>query len=224
MRLTACLCWFDEPVELLERCVRSLAWADDLVAVDGRWEHFGEVDAPALSSDAEAEAIERAAKEAGLQLLLIRQKTVWPAQVAKRDFMAQAALALGADWPFVIDADEYVAAVDPASLRMALMTTDRDVATVMHRRGAPAQQGPRPIRRLYRASTCITVGPAHNGWRTADGRWLNGDTARVPLEEPLDLSSYLEIHHPLGERSRARQRTDELYCSARRRLHLEAWC
>jgi len=224
MRLTACLCWFDEPVELLERCVRSLWWADDLVAVDGRWEHFGADDAPALSSDAEAEAIERAAKEVGLQLLLIRQKAVWPSQVAKRDFMAQAAFALGADWPFVIDADEYVSNVELGMLRSALEATALDVATIMHRRGAPAQQGPRPIRRLYRASTRITVGPAHNGWRTADGRWLSGDTARVKLEEPLDLSAYLEIHHPFGERSGERERTDALYCSARRRLHLEAWC
>lgn len=224
MKIVATLAWYREDPAMLERCVRSLKGvADELIAVDGRWRYFNDESESPLSDIAEVEAIEKAADEIGLPRMVIRMDEVWESQIAKRTFMCEAATAAGADWVFVIDADEYIEKVDVDAFKGALEKTPLDAVMVMHRRGTPALQIPRPIRRLYRASTGVHVETAHMGYRTRDGRWLHGDHAYVVLEPCLDLSDHLLLHHPVMDRSARRRKMREDYCMERRRLQLEKW-
>jgi hypothetical protein len=224
VKIVATLAWYKEPPEMLARMTRSLAGvADELIAVDGRWRFFDDASDTALSSDAEVEAIERAADEIGLPRMIIRMDRVWNSQVEKRSFMCQAGIVADATWLFVIDADEYVEKADMPALRDCLSATDLDVAMVMHKRGAPALQSPSAIRRIYRASTGVGVETAHMGYRTRDGRWLHGDHAFVNTEPALDLSSYLTLSHPVLGRSPERLQMREDYCYARRHKQFERW-
>lgn len=223
-KIVATLAWYSESPAMLARCVRSLEGiADELIAVDGRWRHFNEEADDALSSDEEVEAIERAADEIGLPRMVIRMDEVWESQVAKRTFMCEAAAAADADWTFIIDADEYIEKVDVSALRGALETTPLDAVMIMHRRGAPALQNPQPIRRLYRTSTGVHCEIAHSGYRTKDGRWLQGDHAYVVLEPCLDLSAHLLLHHPVMDRSARRRQMAVDFYMERRRLEIEKW-
>lgn len=100
------LCWFDEPEELLHRCVTSAAAiADRVVAADGAYKLVA--DRAATSPVSQRLAIERAAAEAGLELDFLPAR-LWDGQVQKRDALLRAAthdrttddfvLPLDADW------------------------------------------------------------------------------------------------------------------------------
>jgi len=94
--------------------------------------------------------------------------------------MAEAA-ELG-DWLFVIDGDEWIHDAKPVVLEDTLDATSCDVGYVRctNKTGNENIDTPQMIRRLYRASTGVTVDTAHNGYRTADGRWLHGDGCGCP--------------------------------------------
>ncbi len=218
MTIAACLVWYDEPAATLDRCVRSLAGlCDALVAVDGRWRGF-----PArhefVNLDDGAAVIERAARDSDLRL------PEWPSQAAKRSYTMQQAATLG-DWVLVIDADEHVASFDRQALTEQLSGTTADVAEVTIRNvGAGLfQTKPRPRRRVYRAAAGITVEQAHNGYRTADGRWLNGDAAHVSLEPSLDLAQAVELVHDRDARSADRAARAAFYYQTRTKLGEETW-
>jgi hypothetical protein len=214
------LSWYMESPAFLERCIRSLAGiVDGLIAVDGRWQHFND-GGPVLSSDQEVEAIESAAKEIGIDLLLVRRKEVWKDQVAKRAFMCEATMALGADWMMVIDGDEYVAQAE-SGLRDALAETDKLVAEVGCLTTTASVQGTNAIRRIYSTAHGLTVYHWHNGYRTLDGRWLQGNGAFVPLEPTVDLSAQILLHHEHFNRSPERNDLATAYRRARRELQLE---
>lgn len=218
MRIVAALPWYDEPVAFLDRCVRSLAGVvDELVAVDGRWEHFAD-DEPVLSHWTQARAIASAADAIGLDHRVWMGPTVWKSQVAKRAALMELASEAG-DWILVIDADEYIARSQPGFIRPALRETELDVARVMLtdvRRSMPL----RMARRIFRRGT--TVERAHNGYNLA-GKWLHGDLARVRLEEALDLSKWLELHDDGGSRDALRIEKKQDYRTARARHRLETW-
>jgi hypothetical protein len=103
LTVTAMLAWFDEPPDLLEQAVDSVACvADRVVAVDGGYEL-----APGAkpgSPKAQADRIRKAARAAGLDLVLMEPAALWKGQVAKRHFMLRLACQ-ESDWVMPLDAD-----------------------------------------------------------------------------------------------------------------------
>ncbi|HVS85646.1 MAG TPA: hypothetical protein VHD91_08435 [Gaiellaceae bacterium] len=215
MKITACLCWYDEPIAHLKRCVTSLAGfaiVDDLVALDGRWQPYpGE---RVLSPMDQAIALRHAARALGLDLHEQGRYRPWPSQIEKRSASLELATIHGADWLLVIDADEWIHHADPHTIRDALATTDHDVATITIRNttGHDHPNTDQPRRRLFRAGT--TVEHWHNGY-TRNGRTLAGDP---PLAPALDLTDHLRIHHTPRARSPERNAAAKHYRHARARL------
>lgn len=221
--ITAALAWFDEQPETLARCVRSLdGVADNLLAVDGRWDLF---DAPMnISPLDQAEAIHGAAAEIGLT---VREETCsanrpWPSQAAKRDYMLRTAATMG-DWVFYIDADEHVTEAERATLHAALAETSLDVATVLMRNYGRSYFT-RPKRRLFRsaAGLSVAVHVAHNAVR-AGNRWLAGNRSYVTLDEALDLTSALTLAHDVDAHDRGPDSPKTRYYERRSRQKVETW-
>jgi hypothetical protein len=224
MKIVACLAWYLEPPDFLARCVTSLrGLADELIAYDGAWDLFPH--ARHESTLNEYAAIEYAADEIGLPVTIYTPATTWGSQVEKRAALMLEAGETDADWLLVIDGDEWIDQHQASTARGMLATTSCDVATIMHKRvtGVDAVNVPAPIRRIYRASTGVTVDTAHNGYRTMDGRWLHGDSAAVRLEVPLDLSRYISLHHARADRGEERNRAALDYRSARLAAGAESW-
>lgn len=222
MTITACLAWYRETPESLDRCVRSLAGVcDRLIALDGRWELF-----PGdgfLSTDEERDAVLEAARGAHVAGMLVSPAKPFASQVEKRALLMT--LAADADWLLVIDGDEHLRCPDPNAFRTALAETDADVCRVNLRNyGGGVTQGERPVRRVYRASTGVTVETAHNGYRTADGRWLHGDPAYAkPLERADTLEDLLTVEHDVDARPSDRRAAAKEYRRERSRDRVEAW-
>jgi len=224
MKITACLAWYDEQPELLEQCVRSLAEiADELVAFDGAWRL--QPNALGWSPSEQHEAIHAAAADSGIETSIVTMAGPWPSQVEKRTQLLASATATGADWLFVIDADEHIRECDPDALAGLLTATDRDVASVACQRYANGFRSgpPRLIRRFYRAAAGVTVERAHNGYRTADGRWLHGDPCAVRLEPTLDLGGVISLVHDTTARPDYRRHAAREYRQRRTREQVEAW-
>jgi hypothetical protein len=103
MRVTAMLAYFDEPRELLEQAVDSVAViADRVVAVDGGYELTP--GAKKRSPKEQADTIRRSAWDAGLDVLVYEPARLWKGQVAKRHMMLRLA-AQESDWVMPLDAD-----------------------------------------------------------------------------------------------------------------------
>lgn len=226
VKIVAALAFYDEPVPFLTRCVESLAGvADELVAFDGAWDMF---DGGPQSDETQWTAITTAADNAGIDLGIYAPDTTWASQVEKRAALMLECRNRSADWTLVIDGDEWVAHKDHLRFRSELFReVGRDVAQVgcvrLQRDPAMTDTRPSPIRRVYRASMGVTVDTAHNGYRTADGRWLHGDPAYVELESPLDLSRWLVLHHEASSRGGDRDARRLAYRRRRRELGLETW-
>ena len=219
MKIIAALPWYDEQPSWLDRCVRSLAGvADELVAVDGRWDLYDDT-APILSHFEQEVAISRAAYAVDIESEVWKPARTWTSQVAKRAELMRICSEKG-DWIFVIDADEYVATLD-VDKWIEFMTIDSklDVALVgLH--ALYEQQPDRRIRRLFRSGT--TVKTAHNGY-WYEGQWLHGDTAKVKLEPAFDLSDVLVLHDDSGRREPERELKAMDYRRARARERVEVW-
>lgn len=113
MIVTAALAWYDEPIALLEACVRGAAEiADRIVAVDGAYRRFP--DGQPASPPEQADAIRRVAGEVGLECDVFVPDELWAGQVAKRTFLVQRA-AQGSDWLAMIDADHIIHADQEAA-------------------------------------------------------------------------------------------------------------
>jgi hypothetical protein len=226
MNVTACVVWFNEEPDTLVRCVTSLSGvADRVVALDGAWRHFPHefVSSPRDQHD----AIRAAAAAAGgfRSVTVMPARKAWRSQVAKRAAVLELARVVGSDWLLVIDADEHVESCDREGLRARLAETPRDVCEVGFRTYGEGVKSTRPvqIRRFYRASTGVTVDVAHNGYRTADGRWLHGDGRHVKREPAADLSDLIKVAHDRDARTLGRQQSRVEFLDARRRLNLERW-
>lgn len=226
MKVAACLCWFDETPETLARCVSSLAGvADRVVALDGPWEHYPHesVSSPREQHDAIREA---AGAVGGFESVTVMPaRRAWRSQVAKRAAVLELARMVGSDWVFVVDADEHVELCDTDVFRARLAATERDVCEVGLRTYGEGVRSTRPVpaRRLFRASTGVTVDVAHNGYLTADGRWLHGDGRHIKRETAADLSDVISIAHDRDARTAARQHARVEFLDHRRRLNLETW-
>lgn len=223
MRIVACLVWFDETVESLERCVSSLAGVVDVVvACDGRWDMFP--GRRRYSPAEQAAAIASAGAAAGLVCDVYKApRSALTSQVAKRNHAMRRAAGLG-DWILVIDGDEWVESCDPGKLR-DLLAAVMDVGEVSVRKTGAEVFQKRPLRRrrLYRAAARLKVVRAHNGHLAADGRWLNGDPDHVELAPAVDASPAVALVHDRDARAPERQKLAGLYYRARAALRVEAW-
>lgn len=205
MRIVGVLSWYDEPVDWLRECVASARFCDHLIAVDGPYAAFpGALDMPS-SAPAQAEAI----RDAWPGCDVHAGPKPWTGEVSKRDYTLQLAVAAGADWVFVIDADEVVTHV-PDDLRGRLDATSHHVATCEFEylqvpSWLPGGWSVYPIRRLYRALPGLHIEGSHcrvlgeTGSRTA--RLSDPDLLICDPAEPLDL----RIHHREHERPQERR-------------------
>ena len=220
--IVAALAWYNEPIPFLQRCVASLQGvADRLVCYDGPWQLYPH-NRP-RSPIEQPHAISRTAWDHGIECEIL-SGLVWSSQVAKRDALMRYAQTRG-DWVLVIDGDEWVHAARPFELRAALDSLPGEVAMVgcaVSEAGGEYER-PNPIRRLYRSAAGVTVETAHNGYRTADGRWLHGDPLHVPLEPAVDLSRLLTLRHERAHRGGERDAARLAYRRARRDQGLEKW-
>lgn len=127
MIVTACLAWYDEPIEDLIRCVESLpVLCDRLVAVDGGYELVE--GAEPVSPYEQTEAIQDAAERVGLEFQVFRSNDLWNGQVAKRDWMMRMAVD-GSDWLIPVDSDYVLHGIREA-VRAELVATTADAMVV----------------------------------------------------------------------------------------------
>lgn len=224
MRVTACICWYDESPEFIYRAARSLEGvADRLVTLDGAWRFF---EPERVESSAEArEALHEGATDAGLPHEALRGERVWETQVEKRGALYETAINLTKpDWLFVLDGDEKVVE-SGEDFRYALARTERHVAAVSVRNLNPAKfEKTRRHRRFFRAVPGLTVTETHNGVVIPDGygglRWLAGPR-RVDMEPALDLSGSFFIDHPQMGRGDNRNRRSRAYYATRASKRIE---
>lgn len=224
MMIAACLVWYEEETASLERCVSSLSGvADVVVAVDGKWQMFPGVHT--YSDPGQAAAIRQTALGAGIACRIVKAPArALVSQVAKRDYAMRLASEHG-DFVLVIDGDEFVEWCDIEAFRAVLSAAPEDVCTVgIRNTGQLVFQKLRHARRRgYRSAAGVTVTQAHNGYRAADGRWLNGDSTHVPLEPAADTAGLVEVAHDRDARPRERQDRAGFYYRVRGVLGAEGW-
>ena len=209
MKLVALLAWYDERPDWLTATVESLHLleVDHLVAVDGAYEHFP--GGTATSSPNQAAAIATAAARHHVRCEIHHPTARWPSEVAKRNYLFREGQRVGADWYFVVDADELV---ESGGAKAALERTDLDVAAVTLREGHVE----RPLRMFFRAIPGLRVERNHHTYVTPDGRRLWGGH---PCEPALELRQ-VRVEH----RARDAERSGRALQYYRRRdeLALEA--
>lgn len=228
MKIVAALAWYDEPVEFLDRLVRSLTpHVDHLVCLDGAWNGY---DGGPASPREQRDVIRAAAEDTGLSWTVEVPEKTWESQAKKRAHLFSLAIDdHQADWVLVVDGDEELVRCDDQLFRTALELTSLDVVMALNinlNRFVPIKDFPQsrwPIRHMYRGLYGLTVERAHNGVRTMDGRWLHGDPLHVRLQPALDLSAILQFHHDNGNRPVDRNRKARAYRELRDRERLEAW-
>lgn len=200
MRIVAVLSWYDEPVDWLRECVASARFCDHLIAVDGPYAAFP-YDNPSSPPD-QAEAIRGAWPGCAVRV----PTEVWSGEVAKRDYMFRLAVAEGADWVFVIDADEVVTDV-PGDLRERLAATQLHVAeaTLMYEATPGWPLAPSQVRRLFRVLPGIGYSGAHSRVvAEVDGMRVSLTDPDLSLCEPAEPVD-LRMRHRSHERSWDRQ-------------------
>lgn len=220
VKISAALAWYDEPVEFLDRCVRSLAGVvDDVVALDGAWEWMP--GAGVCSPPEQYQAIVDAAEAVGLPLWIGGPEHGEPyeSQVTKRADLMEIA-GDGADWIFVIDGDEYVTYCDSQHVRAALDETEMLTAAVsitnLHRGDTIPGYHPRGglLRRFYRSGTTVVI--VHSGYSYLGKHLLAG-------EPTLNLQLHLRMEHDNCNRGRERNQRAIDYRDARQREGVEVW-
>jgi hypothetical protein len=201
MRIIAVLSWYDEPVDWLRECVASARFCDHLIAVDGPYAAFPH-DTPSSPPD-QIEEVRRGWPGCTVHV----QPEPWVGEVAKRDYMFRLAVAQGADWVFVIDADEVVTDV-PCDLRNRLAETPDHVAeaTLMYEMTPGWPLTPSQVRRLFRVLPGIGYQGAHSRVTAmVDGRQVFLTDPDLSVCEPAERIDGLRMRHRSHERSQDRQ-------------------
>lgn len=217
MKVAAALCWYAEPTEFLDRCVRSLVGlVDEVVAVDGAWRLF---EGGHCSPPEQEDAIWAAARDVDIRCRVLVPDRIWESQVEKRAKVMELA-GQHADWVLVIDGDEYVAQMDADAARAALELATENVGIVTHRnlhRGWTADNPDPPRagmnRRFYRAGTTVIV--VHSGY-IREGEYLH-------VVDPVDLRETVTIEHDNWNRGDERNQRAKDYRRARERERVEVW-
>lgn len=209
--IVALLSFYDEPPDMLARCVASLhrAGASHLIAVDGPYAAFPHEHVS--SAPSQHAAIRAAAWSAGLGLTLHIPLEAWAGnEVGKRTFMHRLAPVVCGEvvedegglesvWQFVIDADEVVESAPPrGTVEMALR--DVMVGEVL----SQEQGGGRGWRRrLFLNTPGISVGPTHCEYRLRD--LVLSDSGKRGEVEAGRIEGFV-LSHRHGDRSAERER------------------
>lgn len=203
MRIVGLLSWYDENPEWLRAaCLSALTLCDEVIALDGAYEGFG--DGHPVSPPAQYAAIEDVC---GKGTALGLRSRPWRNQMSKRSALFEIASLVTTedDWYFVFDADDRVALI-PADTRQQLEQTSCDVA-VYHLVG-----GDRYHRGLFRALRGLHVEDAHYHYvATKNGHkvHLRGNEQAHQLE-PF-LTTHMKVQHLKQARSDARKAASDEY-------------
>lgn len=227
MRLVALMAWYDEDPRFLRDAVLSAAGAGctALVAADGAYELFP--GGRGASPRDQRSAIERAAREAGIDLLMHVPARPWATEMDKRRLLFRLGESLAAGWYVIHDAD-FRYRVGEGGLDALLTATSLDVAEVklLTPPGkARARYGPPPVsttRALFRAIPGLTVGENHYTYVAPSGDRLWGNPADGPVAEALDLIGSVAIEHLTYRRPVARIERQFTYYDARDAAGIEA--
>lgn len=216
MKICAALAYYDEPVEFLERCISSLEGiCDEIVALDGAWQHF---EGGHMSPLEQAESIWRTSRKASIKPHVAIPSRVWESQVHKRQCLMEHAAAY-ADWVFVIDGDEYVTYSEPETIRRDLYATEHLCAYAAWKNlnQGETMPGTTPAsglnRRLFKAGTTVKI--VHSGYFYEGTNVLLGDA--------LDLRHCLAIEHDNVNRGVERNARARQYRRDRERHAVENW-
>lgn len=181
VRLIALLNFYDEPLDILEACVGSLAFCDQVVALDGAYALFpaGQEFSPP-----------------GSTALLLKHGAIYgtcfgKTEVEKRNRLLDIGkqIASEEDWFLVIDADMVVTSV-PSNLKHVLENTDCDVGTYWLK--DPVYGGRHPIRYLFRAADDLYIKTTHYGYRRGDTwLWEHGGLPAVETDLIIEHRGHL---------------------------------
>lgn len=161
--------WYEENPAWLAECVAAAARiCDHIVCVDGAYSGFPGASQQPASGTEQIDALAHAAAGADIGCTIHQPRTPWwgeewGGEVAKRNWMLQAAMLVAepGDWLFRVDADEFVTGV-PYNFRQTLEETSRDVAEVtLWERDTDIPGGEHPFRCLFRAIPGIRIEQAH---------------------------------------------------------------
>lgn len=222
--IAAALCWYDEPTDVLARCVASLAgFVDILVSLDGPYSLFPH--AAPRSPDEQRHAIDESARAARIPHAPILPDLQPPTQAGKRTKLyREAANRIGPNgWVLIIDADETLE-VNGALATLARNGDGFDAASVLIRTGTALAAHPR----LLRSSPMLTCGPEYHGMLSStdtDGRRvcirdrreiIMSEHPRPRRARELDLSRQLTLTNDTDNRPARRKAAKREY--VRRRM------
>lgn len=217
MIVTAALCWFDEPLQQLEDCIRGLPTvADRVVAVDGGYARYP--DTAAASPAEQAAVIRETAADVGLDCIIHVPDTVWAGQVAKRSFTLQLATEDAdwrSDWFMAVDADHIWTGpreLIRKELRMTHAHTDgllvdmytpsnnsRPIAVsaagAWHAKHAGQLKSPQ---RIFRSHPGVRVERYHWWYSALKGNqrvWLWGGDKSLPSAKVVEMKSPMLVEH-----------------------------
>lgn len=238
-RLVGLLSWYQERPDWLYETVTSLKQADvtALVAVDGAYRLYP--GGTPTSDPEQREAIEQAAHDIGIDLLVWEPGETWAGgEVEKRAFLFAAGEAFTDgpdDWYIVMDGDEVIAQA-PTDLHQRLEATPHPSATVaflndpaegivsacFDEGGIPSIMHGRfvqPVPILFRAFPGLTVRGRHHDYLLPDGTNLWGDG--IHEGPPSLLIPDLLIDHRTKLRDDDRRAKSMAYYDARNAAGVE---
>ena len=227
VQVTACLSWYDEDPDQLQRMVASLpkVGVTRLVAVDGRYRLFGPASHGGFRSTPEEHvALWETCKAVGIQLITDIPQAEYANERDKRHrlFSLAESYAQPGDWLLWIDGDETVTDwFDPdRSLSDHLRGTTLDVAEVTFIDHAPREGVVRhwQVPRFFRAGKFAGMGPNHYTLLTHDGPALWGNQNYRTTAERFKVPLLIEHHH----RDPERQERERVFVNERDRLEPEA--
>lgn len=249
MRVWALVVWFDEPVELLERMLRSLdGFVDGVIALDGAYAtfpHSGDG-----SSAPEQHAVFRdVCRELALDLVLPAGR-VYASQADKRQHafrLAQRHGTLFSDYTMIVDADEAIVGGDAAAFRARLLDgpqfetgmvwldtlepeqgeADRSLRGIHHPRNSSCVSGV-GYRRVFRLLRDLRVGPRYH-WTYVGLNELGGEVAvkgagkfnHPTVARHADLTELVRIENLTWHRDPKRIDAKHAYGQARDALGID---
>ena len=235
MIVTAALAWYDEPLQDLDLCLRSLpVVADRLVAVDGGYSRWP--DAKASSPANQAAFIRSTCKELGLPVKVHVPRKMWAGQVQKRNHLLQLA-AKGSDWIVGVDADhvlhglrdpvrhEIAALVDEDAIDVSYYTPmnhDRPLAESASGQWHEALAGQYAmITGLFRALPGLRVERFHWWYSALKGQirhWVWGGDTKYPKVLVHELKAPFFVEHRCLFRDTAHVLANRTFCDDRDKL------
>lgn len=187
MKIVGLLAWFNEdPVWLSQAVGSALAFCDKVVALDGAYEGFP--GATEMSPQDQWDAIVDAGGT-------VEGADLWPDQMAKRTRLFEHGRDAGADWFFVLDADDLVVQV-PGDTRDRLARAREDVAVY-------TLGGARYHRGLFRSLPNLRVEDAHYHYvAEKNGRTVHlRGNEQIHQLEPFHNLTDLKVMHRNSDRT-----------------------